>query len=314
MSADLWKEENRGQLNQLATFSYNLNGEKVESCNLLPTINQHQNGSHSGNLRKLNMEYLDKLPIWAFFIGMVIAVIAASEIGFYIGMRLQDRGSNPGESRMTSSVVGGMLGLVAFLMAFSIGITISHHSERKNMVITEANAIGVAWLRAGFLEDVDSKLLRQLLREYAEIRIAAANLEMELPAVMKRSEQIHGEMWVIIERSVKQGNDTDIMTSLVEAVNDVIKTHSIRLTAAYKRLPRILGTTLITSTILCFLLVGVASSADRKRDTPAIFLFAIVFTAVLMIMVDLDRPQRGMLTVSQTAMADVLRQIEPYSQ
>ena len=260
------------------------------------------------------MEYLDKLPIWAFFIGMVIAVIAASEIGFYIGMRLQDRGSNPGESRMTSSVVGGMLGLVAFLMAFSIGITISHHSERKNMVITEANAIGVAWLRAGFLEDVDSKLLRQLLREYAEIRIAAANLEMELPAVMKRSEQIHGEMWVIIERSVKQGNDTDIMTSLVEAVNDVIKTHSIRLTAAYKRLPRILGTTLITSTILCFLLVGVASSADRKRDTPAIFLFAIVFTAVLMIMVDLDRPQRGMLTVSQTAMADVLRQIEPYSQ
>ena len=260
------------------------------------------------------MEYLDKLPIWAFFIGMVIAVIAASEIGFYIGMRLQDRGSNPGESRMTSSVVGGMLGLVAFLMAFSIGITISHHSERKNMVITEANAIGVAWLRAGFLEDVDSKLLRQLLREYAEIRIAAANLEMELPAVMKRSEQIHGEMWVIIERSVKQGNDTDIMTSLVEAVNDVIKTHSIRLTAAHKRLPSILGLVLITSTILCFLLVGVASSADRKRDTPAIFLFAIVFTAVLMIMVDLDRPQRGMLTVSQTAMADVLRQIEPYSQ
>ena len=154
------------------------------------------------------MEYLDKLPIWAFFIGMVIAVIAASEIGFYIGMRLQDRGSNPGESRMTSSVVGGMLGLVAFLMAFSIGITISHHSERKNMVITEANAIGVAWLRAGFLEDVDSKLLRQLLREYAEIRIAAANLEMELPAVMKRSEQIHGEMWVIIERGMGASSAT----------------------------------------------------------------------------------------------------------
>ncbi len=42
---------------------------------------------------------------------------------------------------MTGAVVGGMLGLVAFLMAFSIGITIGHHSERKNMVITEANAI-----------------------------------------------------------------------------------------------------------------------------------------------------------------------------
>ncbi len=260
------------------------------------------------------MEYLDKLPIWLFFIAMVIAVMAASEIGFHIGIRLQDRGSNPGESRMTSSVVGGMLGLVAFLMAFSIGITIGHHSERKNMVITEANAIGVAWLRAGFLDEADARSLRQLLREYTEIRIAASNQEVELPVVLKRSEQIHGEMWIIIERNVRQGNDSDIMTSLVEAVNDVIKTHSIRLTAAYKRLPTILGMVLIVSTILSFLLVGVASSADRKRDTPAIFLFAIVFTAVLMIMVDLDRPQQGMLRVSQTAMADVLRQIEPYSQ
>jgi len=260
------------------------------------------------------MEYLDKLPIWVFFVGMVVTVIAASEIGFYIGIRLQDRGSNPGESRMTSSVVGGMLGLVAFLMAFSIGITISHHSERKNMVITEANAIGVAWLRAGFLDDTDSKLMRKLLREYAEVRIAASNQEIKLPLALERSEQIHGEMWIIIERSVRQGNDSDVMVSLVEAVNDVIKTHSIRLTAGYKRLPRVLGFVLITSTILCFLLVGVASSADRKRDTPAIFLFAIVFTAVLMIMVDLDRPQDGMLRVSQTAMADVLRQIEPHSQ
>ena len=259
------------------------------------------------------MEFLDIIPIWAFFAGMVIVVLAASELGFYIGIRLQDRGSNPGESRMTSSVVGGMLGLVAFLMAFSIGITIGHHGERKTMVVTEANAIGVAWLRAGFLDEPDSKSLRVLLREYAETRMAAANQEIELATALTRSEQMHGKMWIIIERNVRQGNETDVMVSLAEAVNDVIKTHSMRITAAYKRLPRILGIVLIMSTILSFLLVGVASSADRKRDTPAIFLFAIVFTAVLMIMVDLDRPQEGMLRVSQTAMADVLRQIEPFS-
>ena len=260
------------------------------------------------------MEFLDIIPIWAFFAGMVIVVLAASELGFFIGIRLQDRGSNPGESRMTSSVVGGMLGLVAFLMAFSIGITIGHHGERKTMVVTEANAIGVAWLRAGFLDEPDSKSLRVLLREYAETRMAAANQEIELATALTRSEQMHGKMWIIIERNVRQGNDTDVMVSLAEAVNDLITTHSIRVTAAYKRLPGILGNVLIMSTILSFLLVGVASSADRKRDTPAIFLFAIVFVAVLMIMVDLDRPQEGMLTVGQAAMEDVLRQIEPFSQ
>ena len=38
-------------------------------------------------------------------------------------------------------------------------------------------------------------------------------------------------------------------------------------------------------------------------------LFALVFAAVLIVIVDLDRPQEGLLTVPQTAMTDLLRQI-----
>ena len=61
--------------------------------------------------------------------------------------------------------------------------------------------------------------------------------------------------------------------------------------------------------ILSFLLVGVASSSDRKRDTAAMIIFALVFVAVLIVIVDLDRPQEGLLRVPQTAMTDLLRQI-----
>ena len=179
------------------------------------------------------------------------------------------------------------------------------------MVVAEANAIGVAWRRAGFLEQADTLELRKLLHDYAQLRLDAANQVITLPVAIERSEKAHDEMWSIIERNVRQGRDSDIMLGLVESVNDVISTHSLRITAAIKRLPRILGIVLIVSTILSFSLVGVASSADRKRDTAAIFLFALVFTAVFMIMVDLDRPQEGMLTVSQTAITDLLRQIAP---
>ena len=57
--------------------------------------------------------------------------------------------------------------------------------------------------------------------------------------------------------------------------------------------------------------VGVGSSADGKRDTLAILLFALALVAVLMIIVDLNRPQQGVLTVSQRAMSDLLRQMTP---
>jgi hypothetical protein len=55
--------------------------------------------------------------------------------------------------------------------------------------------------------------------------------------------------------------------------------------------------------------VGISSGADGKRDPLAILLFALALVAVLMIIVDLDRPQQGVLTVSQTALSDLLRQM-----
>ncbi len=41
------------------------------------------------------MEYLDAVPIWAFFVGMVIVVMALLRSDFASVSVLQDRGSNP---------------------------------------------------------------------------------------------------------------------------------------------------------------------------------------------------------------------------
>ena len=105
---------------------------------------------------------------------MVVVVLIAAEIGFRIGIWLQDRNPDSGDTRMTGTVVGGMLGLMAFLLAFTIGIVINFQGERRAMVVEEANAIGTAWLRAGFLDEPDLSSSRTLLQEYTQIRIDAA--------------------------------------------------------------------------------------------------------------------------------------------
>ena len=62
--------------------------------------------------------------------------------------------------------------------------------------------------------------------------------------------------------------------------------------------------------LLCsLLLTGVASSADGKRSLFSMVLFAIGFSAVIVLIVDLDRSQQGLLTVSQQALLDLQRQI-----
>jgi hypothetical protein len=147
------------------------------------------------------------------------------------------------------------------------------------------------------------------LREYVEVRLAAAADESLLESTLARSEEIHGELWSIVEEAVRQGRESDVMALFVDSINTVIDVHSLRLAAIDLRLPRMLGVVLYVATLLSFLLVGVASSADGKRDPIAILLFALAFVAVLMIVVDLDRPQQGLLTVSQTALSDLLRQM-----
>lgn len=255
------------------------------------------------------MEMLDLFPIWSVYIGTVIFVLVAAETGFRLGIWFQRRDSSSRKTPMTGAVVGGMLGLMAFLLAFCIGIVINQHNGRKAMVVTEANAVGTAYLRAGFLSESDRSLSRDLLHEYVEIRLAAASDPGLYESVVNRSEEIHNQLWIIIEGTANEGQDSELFALFVESINEVIDVHTLRLAAIDLRLPRLLGIVLYVATILSFLLVGVASSADGKRDPLAILLFALAYVAVFMIVVDLDRPQEGLLTVSQTALSDLLRQM-----
>lgn len=256
------------------------------------------------------MAFLDQFSLVWVYIGSVVLVLIATEIGFQVGKWLQRRDPDSGTTLLTGPVVGGILGLMAFLLGFCISIVIGQHNGRKSMVVSEANAIGTAYLRADFLGDADREVTRALLREYVEIRLAAASDTTLYGSAISRSEEIHDQLWSIVKK-VTQGNESAIVALFVDSVNVVIDVHSLRLAAVQLRLPRQLGIVLYVATLLSFLLIGISSSANGKRDTLTILLFALAFVTVFMIIVDLDRAQEGLLTVSQTALSDLLAKMGP---
>jgi hypothetical protein len=255
------------------------------------------------------MVVVDILPLWAVYVGTVAVLLVAAEIGFRIGVRTQRKEATKKGSPITNTVVGGMLALLAFLIAFAIGIVIEQHNSRKAMVVTEANAVGTAYLRAGFLDEADRTTSRELLREYVEIRLAAAADATQLDSTLVRSQEIQNQLWSIVEDNVRQGKDSDIMGLFVESINNVIDVHTLRLAAVNLRLPRLVGLLVYAAMLLSFLLVGIANSGDGDRDFAAMLLFAMAFVAVFMIIVDLDRPQQGLINVSQQALSDLLQQM-----
>ncbi len=255
------------------------------------------------------MEVLDRLPLWMIFIGTVALALIAAELGYLLGLWLRKRGVIQGEA---GPLVGAIMGLMAFLLALMLANVAGHHTERKAMVVTESNAIGTAYLRAGFLDEPDRTLSRDLLREYVEVRLAPATEPSLIESALMRSEEIHRQLWSIAEDTIRQGNETDTMAIYAESINEVIDVHTLRVTAATRRLPRILGILLYVALVFSFMVLGVSSSREENRVSPlAMLLFASVFSAILFIIIDLDRPQQGLATVSQSAMSDLLRRMTP---
>jgi hypothetical protein len=80
----------------------------------------------------------------AFAAALVLVQLAAKEAGYAFGQRAARRQENPGDG--VSVVVGGMLGLLAFVLALTLSFASTRFQERRDGTLAEANAIGTAWL------------------------------------------------------------------------------------------------------------------------------------------------------------------------
>ena len=71
------------------------------------------------------------------------------------------------------------------------------------------------------------------------------------------------------------------------------------------RLPKVLWTTLYLVTILTMAGVGFHEGLASSRRSWAIVVLVVAFSAIMTLVADLDRPQEGLVTVSQHAMIDL---------
>ena len=69
-------------------------------------------------------------------------------------------------------MLGGMLSLLAFVLALTLSFANSRFSQRVEgtLAVAEANAIGTAWLRAEAIGHVRGPEIPQLLEEYTRLR------------------------------------------------------------------------------------------------------------------------------------------------
>ena len=138
-------------------------------------------------------EMLDLLPLWS----ILPLTIAISLISVELGYRLASyrlRYSQEEKESPVGGMVGGTLGLLAFMLAFTFGLAGSRFEDRRQVLLSEANAIGTTYLRAAMLPDPMRTEIQNLLREYADVRLEAVQPGKLEEAIVK-SEDLHTRLW-----------------------------------------------------------------------------------------------------------------------
>jgi len=120
----------------------------------------------------MHTEPLDRVPLWALFVLICALSWAALESGYRLGKWRHARTAEEKETPV-GAMVGTILGLLAFMLAFTFGLAASRFEARRQVVLEEANAIGTAYLRTQLLPEPQRGESGRLLRQYVDARLLA---------------------------------------------------------------------------------------------------------------------------------------------
>lgn len=247
---------------------------------------------------------LDRFSLGSLFLLTMAIVVLSVECGFRLGHYRRARSSQEKEAPV-GAIVGATLGLLAFMLAFTFGLAASRFDARRMIVVDEANAIGTTYLRAGMLADPHGTEIRGLLRDYVDVRLSAAQPGTTDEAVVK-SGQLHRALWSQAEQVAAQDAHSIITGLFIQSLNEVIDLHSKRaMLALHNRIPELVWLVLYFIAILAMAALGYQEGLARSRRSLAVLALAATFSAVMLLIADLDRPQEGLLRVSQRAMLDL---------
>jgi len=248
---------------------------------------------------------LDALPLWGLFIAILLVVLLSVECGYRLGRYRRNRHEQEKETPV-GTMVGATLGLLAFILAFTFGLAAARFDTRRQILLNEANAIGTTYLRADMLPEQREEI-RTLLRNYVNTRLDAVQ-SGNIAEGLRQSENIQNEVWTHAV-AVGEKNPNSIVVGLfIQSLNQMIDLHAERVQAGLRsRIPGAIWLGLFAVAALSLATMGYHAGMVGTRRSLAILAVAFTFSVVIELIADLDRPQEGVLRVSQHALLDLQR-------
>lgn len=236
----------------------------------------------------------------AILAGMVIVLFLMMLIFLEIGIRMgRRRAAKDPEGTRTrlGAVEGAVFGLMGLLMAFTFSGAAARFEARRQMILEEANAIEIAYLRADLLPPDRRAALQDVFRRYLDARIEIPRKLPDLAAAKAALEQslvIQNELWeqAVAACSDGKGQAAGLLLPALSTVRDRANTrnHAIQMHP-----PAAIYLMLVALALACSMLAGYAMAGSSSRSWGHLIGFAGVIAITIYIILDMEFPRVGLI-------------------
>jgi hypothetical protein len=238
---------------------------------------------------------------------LLVSLLVAAEIGFLLGRRARPDIDDRTRSQI-STIQAAVLGMLALLLGFTFSLSTSRYEIRKQLVLEESNAIGTTFLRAQLLPEPHRREALNLLRRYVDIRLEFYRAGID-PVLLRqandKTEKTHKDLWSHAV-AVGEKDPRAITTGLfIQSLNEMIDLHSKRMAALENHVPEVVFILLYLVSIMALGMLGYGCGLGGQRSLLMAMTTALLIAFVILIIMDLDRPRRGLVQVSQQRLIEL---------
>jgi hypothetical protein len=238
---------------------------------------------------------------------LLVSMAIAIELGFRLGLR-STGAVNDGAKNHINAIQGSILGILGLLLGFALSLSLQRFDTRSEAVVDEANAIGTAYLRAQMLPASQRDDVQKLMREYLDTRVQAATLPLtertHREALNATALRQQAALWSHA-RQAADSQPSPITALFIQALNEAIDSFGKREAALDRHVPEIVLLLLYGTFLMAGGIVGFSSGVADHRPSPASYIMVALIVVLVFIIVDLDRPRRGLIKVDQQSLVDL---------
>ena len=193
------------------------------------------------------------------------------------------------------TVLAATLTLLGLIIGFSFSMATTRYDLRKTYEESEANAIGTEYIRADLLPAADGSRVRDLLRQYTDLRIRfyISRNESDLAQIAAATTKVQDELWSAASKPAL-GQPTPVIALAVAGMNDVINSQGYTQAAWWNRIPGGAWALMFVIALFCNVMLGYGA---RKVDARLLMVLPLVVAISFFLISDIDSPRRGWIQV-----------------